>query len=499
MRLSSHDASFLYTETASCPMHGIGITDIQGNVTYEDYFNFLAGRIHLVPRFRQRLVFVPGNIAHPKWVDDPGFDLTDHIKRFEVPEGTTLEHIADAVLPLGEPLLDRNKPLWLTYVIENVEGHSLLVNMAHHAMVDGASGVAIGMVLTDFEPNPPPVPPPTEEWNPAPLPTPPELFLEALRENGAKAMKNVTSPPAFATDPSLVLRGNAIMQRFATRPAMTAPWNAGLVGPKRRIDGLDYMLEHFKGIKNALGGTINDVVLSAVSEAAARYMDDNREITTGQYIRIMVPVNVRQEGDTDVGNKVSAYFPLLPAWPMPMADRYAYVCREMGTLKENKEAEVLDALTQSQESTSPSAMAVTLAVGTPFDPTVWLARFPLPVAPRIGFRPPLYGFNFTCTNVPGFDAQQYVCGHEVVGGAGTLMLSGNLGYGVVCGSGNGHMGFSFTCDPRLMPDLETMVHHVEAGMQELADLAAVDLTMPDGATLHEHETHADTGFRLAAG
>src|SRR4029453_8904866 len=277
---------------------------------------------------------------------------------------------------------------------------------------------------------------------------------------------------------------------------LTAPWNAGLVGPKRRIDGLDYMLDHFKRIKNALGGTINDICLAVVSEAAARYMRDHEEITAGQYIRIRVPVNVRKEGDKEFGNKVSGYFPRLPAWPMEIKQRHETVRRTMETMKADREAEILHALTQSQPPTSANTMAGTLAVGTPFDPTVWQGRVSAPVAPRIGLRPPLVGFNFTCSNVPGLEAQQYICGHPVLSGAGTIMLGGTLGYGVVCGSGMGHMGFSFTCDPRLMPDLEHMVPKVEEAMEELAELAGVDLTMPGGDSVHEHEVHADTGFRI---
>lgn len=497
MRLSAHDASFLYTETAASPMHGVGITVIGGKFSYDDYLDYLAKRIHLVPRFRQRLVFVPGNIAHPKWVDDPDFDLRNHVRAHKVRKSTSIERISDVVLSLGEVLLDRTRPLWLTYVIENVQGKTVLVNMSHHAMVDGASGVEIGRVLADFEPNPPPVPPPTADWKPAPLPTPQQLFIEALQENAQANLENLQNPGRLAFDPAEAMRGATIMQRFVTEPVMTAPWNAGLVGPKRRIDGLDYMLDHFKRMKNALGGTINDVCLAVISEGAARYMRDHDEVTAGQYLRIMVPVNVRKDGDSEFGNKVSSYFPRLPAWPMDMKLRYETVRRAMEKLKADKEADTLHALMQTQ-STSASAMAGTLAVGTAFDPTVWQARFPAPVAPRVGMRPPLVGFNFTCSNVPGLEAQQYICGHPVLSGAGTIMLGGNLGYGVVCSSGMGHMGFSFTCDPRLLPDLEHMVHKVEEAMEELAELAGVDLEMPDGDSAHEHEVHMDTGFRIQA-
>ncbi len=182
MRLSNHDASFLYTETASGPMHGTAVTVLEGEASLQEIVDYHAARIHLVPRLRQKLAFVPFNMAHPVWVDDPDFDLTNHVKLHQVPSDTTLEGVVDVALELGEPLLDRSKPLWLTYVIEGIPGHTVLAQMTHHAFVDGATAVAMSVALTDAEPDAPP-PDPGPDWNPGPVPSTAELMQDRDRKN----------------------------------------------------------------------------------------------------------------------------------------------------------------------------------------------------------------------------------------------------------------------------------------------------------------------------
>ena len=181
MRLSTHDASFLYTETASGPMHGTAIIILEGPATYQEILEYYRARIHLVPRFRQKLAFVPFNFAHPKWIDDPEFTLEEHIKPFPVPPGTTQDEAIDIALELGEPILDRSRPLWMTYVLEHVEGKTLLIQMTHHAFVDGATAVAMSTVLTDTAPDAEPPAPEENPWEPAPEPSQTALWQEAAR------------------------------------------------------------------------------------------------------------------------------------------------------------------------------------------------------------------------------------------------------------------------------------------------------------------------------
>lgn len=482
MRLSAHDASFLYTETASGPMHGVGITQLDGPATFQEIFDYNAARVHLVPRFRQKLAFVPFNLAHPKWVDDPDFDLKNHIKPHRVPPNTTLKQAHAIALELGEPLLDRNRPLWLTYVLENVQGKTLLVQLSHHAFVDGATAVAMSTVLTDPSPDAPP-PEPAPPWNPAPLPSAFELWQEAVAESAeanAKQAREMFSSPVDLTE--LASKGQSLMQRMS-RPVMQAPWNASLVGPKRVLTTLTYQLDDFKPIRKALGGTLNDLVVAAVTEGAARYMAAKGEQLENQFLRLMCPVNVRSADDNPLemtGNRVSAMFPVLAAAPLGTAQRLEEVKAEMADIKANEEPWVMDQYQQLQPNVPPVAMAQSLSVGTAWDPTAAAARAPLPVMPNNNVpRPPLVGFNFTCTNVPGPNWTQYVAGYRVESSIGTLMLSGTLGLGTGVGSFDGKLAFGFTADPRLVPDIEFFAGCVAEVVKELQELSNIEVTQPE--------------------
>jgi len=466
MRLSAHDASFLYSETASGPMHGVTLSVLNGEVEFNEIFSFFEARIHLVPRLRQRLLFVPFNMAHPKWVDDPEFNLSNHLKLHEVPEGTSMEQAIEIALELGEPLLDRNKPLWLNYVIPAVENQTLLVQMGHHAFLDGATAVAMSTVLTTTEPDSPP-PVAAEKWKPGRLPTDEELVQEAMTEQAMAFSNSLTQ--GFNSNPVDVQKTTAVLARLA-RPVMQAPWNAGAVGPKRKFCSIELTLDAFKYIRKSLGGTINDVAVSVVVESAARYMKAGGEFTDNQYLRLMCPVDARPPGDNPLemeGNQVSGMFPILEARPKSMAARYVEVKQEMKGIKERGEAETLHTLQSTQPNFPPVMMAPTRFIGTPLDPTQAQAENPQPVPMNPGLRPQQFGFNFTVTNIPGPTWTQYVAGLEVLRSIGTLMLGGNLGLGVSIVSYNGKMSFCFTADPRLMPDLNGFSDLVQEAFDEL--------------------------------
>lgn len=469
MRLSSHDASFLYGETASGAMHGVAIAEVDGASSFQEIYDYYAARIHLVPKFRQKLAFVPFSVAHPKWVDDPDFDLANHILPHRVPADTTVAQALDIAVKLGEPLLDRSRPLWLFYVIENVEGKTLIVQMTHHAFVDGATAVAMSTVLTDPTPegnNPEPA----EEWNPPPVPSDMELWQEAVRE---QATSVVSSFQQTLPDLAQTRKVGELMTRMA-RPIMQAPWNAGLVGPQRQLAYLDYTKDDFNVVRKALGGTINDVALACVVEAAARYMKFVGENTDNHNLRIMCPVNVRDENDDPLdmtGNKVSGLFPILTASPGTMAERYSEVVEEMQAMKDRGEAETMSYLQESQPSVPPMAMTATRGVGTQFDPTMLAARIPSFISPNFGFRPQQAGTNFTFSNVLGPPYTQYVAGQRIARMYGGLMLGGNLGMGTMLASFDNKFYFNFTADPRLMKNLEKYRDLVAEAFKELQQYA----------------------------
>ncbi|NJN53258.1 MAG: hypothetical protein HC809_17355, partial [Gammaproteobacteria bacterium] len=184
MRLTQADASFLYTESASGPMHISSVYVLEGELAFEKVFEHFQSRLHLVPSYRRKLAHVPLNIAHPEWVDDPEFDLANHVFSHKVPAGSTLQQGVDAAIELNEPILDRSRPLWKVYVIEGVPDRTLILQMTHHAMIDGASGIELTTVLYDFDAKGANVePPPAKPWVAAPVPSAFERFNTALQEN----------------------------------------------------------------------------------------------------------------------------------------------------------------------------------------------------------------------------------------------------------------------------------------------------------------------------
>ncbi len=490
MRLSDHDAAFLYAETASGPMHGANIAVVEGQLSLETVRAHVARRLHLVPRLRQRLVFAPFNLAHPKWMDDPKFDIARHVKGHSLEPGATLDEALAAAAELAEPLLPRDRPLWLTYVIAGVEERTVLVQMAHHAMADGASGVDISLVLFDLQANAPEPAAAPAPWSPAPLPGAAELAAEALREQVESMLDGNPFAAMRRGDGRMEMlrRAGESITRFLAEPVLTAPWNLGLVGPKRAMAWRRYGFGDFRKIRRRFGGTINDVVLSVAAEGAARYLADGRREAAGSNLRVMCPVNVRQENEQGaLGNRVSGIFPMFPAAPMSVVERLRKVRQEMEQIKQNREAQALQELMESMPSPPPLAMAPAQLVGGPFDPTALAARIPPPPLPW-GASMPMAGFNFTCTNVPGVQVPQYIAGRQVLDVLGMLMLGGVLGYGLAVTSYNRQLCFTLVCDPRLMPDVERMADSLDGAFRELLAAACGEDAPKPGAAARQTPT-----------
>ncbi len=498
MRLTDHDAAFLYAETAAGPMHGGNIAVLEGELSAAEVQAHIAARLHLVPRLRQRLAFVPLNLAHPKWVDDPEFDIANHVKAHQLPAGATLDDALAAAAGLAEPLLPRDRPLWLTYVIEGVKERTVLLQLGHHTMADGASGVDISLALFDLQAKAPAPPPEKTPWRPAPLPAPLALTAEAVREQveSAVAQNPLTAPRLGGERLEMLRRAGESMTRFVAEPVMMAPWNAGLVGPKRGFAWRRYGFGEFREVRRRFGGTINDVVLAVVAEGAARYLRAHKEAATGQNLRVMCPVNVRREDERGaLGNRVSGIFPIFSAAPMDIVERLRKVRQETEQIKQNREAQAMQLMMDSAPSLPPVAMAPALLVGSPFDPTALAAQLPSPRLPRLAPPLPMAGFNFTCTNVPGVQVPQYLAGRQVLDALALLMLGGQLGYGVAATSYNKQIYFSFVCEPRLMPDVGLMADCVDGAFAELR--TAAQKAAPAKAATNESAA-PNTGKKAAA-
>ncbi|MEM8768582.1 MAG: wax ester/triacylglycerol synthase domain-containing protein [Pseudomonadota bacterium] len=395
----------------------------------------------------------------------------------ELPPGSSYEDGLDAAVEINEALLPRDRPLWRMVMISGIPGKTLLLQQTHHAMIDGASGIELTLVLYDLDPEAGEPVAPNEPWQPAKPPAPGELIADAVQDNmQAFREKSVLNLASQAVSNTQQLRRAAeVMTRFVSQPAVTAPFNAGLVGPTRKVRWIKKPFSDIREIRRQLGGTINDVVLTVVSEAVARYLAGKDEAAkSGDYLRIMCPVNVRTEDKKGaLGNEVSAIFPRLPAEELDPVQRLHAVIGETERIKREEEAQSVTVMQESLPYMPPVAMLGTQLVGTPMDPTAAVARMNLPAMPAIGGnRLPNVGINFVCTNVPGVQVPQYMCGLEVTDTVGLLVLTGNIGFSVTILSYNRQLFFSFISERRLLPDLEVIAAAADDVFNELLDAAA---------------------------
>jgi diacylglycerol O-acyltransferase / wax synthase len=450
-RLTPLDSSFLHLEDASTHMHVASVMIFDGSPPpYENFLEHLGSRLHLVPRYRQKLAWVPFDQGRPKWIDDPGFDLRYHVRATGLPRpGGEYELQVLAGRVFGHQL-NRDKPLWETWLVEGLEGDRFaILSKTHHALVDGISGLDILSVL--FSPD---ADPGDAQWRPRPAPSGIELLVEALWERATMPAEFLRPVYALARRPGRVLAG--LMSAFGglgalASPAPPTPYNAGTIGADRRFTWVRCSLGDFKGIKNVLGGTVNDVVLAVVARALRRHLLERGSQV--EELRAFVPVSVRTEEQAGtLGNRVSAMIARLPIACSDPFTCLTDISEQMRELKDSGQAVSAEALTELADFAPPNLFAQAARV---------LARQRF--------------FNLVVTNVPGPQVPLHLHGRELVDIFPMVPLARNQALGVAILSYNGGMNFGLVGDFDLMPDLEEVAAHFDAALRELADAAGVQL------------------------
>jgi len=364
--------------------------------TYEEFQHHLASRLHLVPRFRQKLRFVPLGQGRPVWVDDPQLNLDYHVRHTALPPPGSEEQLHNLAARVFSQRLDRSKPLWEMWLVDGLEGGRFaVVGKSHHALVDGVSGVDITTVLFDLEPRAGPLDPP-EQWIPEPEPSRAQLLAEALIERATSPREIVRGVRALARAPrqaiSSVVDDLEAAGAFARSglSAPPSPFNVE-IGPYRRFAGVRARVDDLKQVKNELGGTINDVVLAAVTGALGRYLRGRGVETDGLELRAMVPISVRTaEEHGALGNRVSTMMAPLPVWCGDPIERLRAVSATMGDLKASRQAVGASVLTQLSDFAPPT-----------------IAGQAARLQPRQRF------FNLVVTNIPGPQFPLYLLGRRL--------------------------------------------------------------------------------------
>jgi WS/DGAT/MGAT family acyltransferase len=456
-RLTGLDASFLHLERDSAHMHVGAVLVFDGaEPGHEELINQIQGRLHLVPRYRQRLAFVPLQQGRPVWVDDPHFNPEYHIRHTALPRPGTEAELKRLAGRLFSQELDRSKPLWEIWLVSGLSGDRFaMISKTHHALVDGVSGVDITTVLFDTAPDPTPTPEP-EPWIPGPEPSGAQLLADALLERA-------TVPGEIARGARAALRGpRQVLGRareslsalgafaFAGGGAPSSPLNVK-IGPHRRFTWVDGDLDRFKAIKNELGGTVNDVVLAGVSLALGRFLRGRGIDTEGMRLKAMVPVSVRAEAERGaLGNRVAAMSAPLPVDLEDPLECFSVVHEAMGGLKESGQAVGAQVLTDLADFAPPTIMSQ---------------------AARLQARQRF--FNLVVTNVPGPQFELYMLGRRLTALYPQVPLTLNVALGIAIMSYNGRLNFGLLGDFDAIADLEQVGRDLEAAIDELALAAGV--------------------------
>jgi diacylglycerol O-acyltransferase / wax synthase len=461
-RLTGLDASFLHLEDASSHMHVASVLIFEGPPPpYPELLEAVERRLHLVPRYRQRLAFVPLGQGRPRWVDDPHFNLRYHIRSTALASPGSERQLKDLAGRVFSQQLDRDKPLWEVWLVEGLgDDRFAVLSKTHHALVDGVSGVDIMSVLFDTSPEPAAPTDPGDRWLPRPLPSRAQLLGEALVERATIPTEIARSVRAVFRGPRRIAEGVrdaavgvGAMAWAGLNPAPSSPYNQS-IGPHRRFTWVRADLRHIKAIKNELGGTVNDVVLSVVAGGLGRHLRRRGHNTDGVELKAMVPVSVRTDVERGaLGNRVAAMMAPLPVWCQEPVARLDIVSEQLKGLKGGGQAVGAQVLTELTGFAPPTIMAQAARL-------VGRQRF----------------FNVVVTNVPGPQFPLYLLGRRLLDPFPMVPLAKNQALGVALLSYDGRINFGLVGDYDLLWDLEEFAADLEESLTELAEAAGVDLT-----------------------
>jgi diacylglycerol O-acyltransferase / wax synthase len=455
-RLTGLDSSFLHLERDGTQMHVASTTLFEGPAPpYVEFRDHIESRLHLVPRFRQKVRFVPFGQGRPVWVDDPHLNLAYHVRHTSLPEPGSEQQLRTLAARIFSEQLDRSKPLWEIWLVEGLKGGRFaIVGKTHHAMVDGVSGVDITTVLFDIEQDPADTPRALERWIPEPEPNRAQLLAEALLERTINPREIVRGVRRIVRGPRRALRKATDMALAAGSFAWTgiaaprSPFNFE-VGTHRRFAWVRASLADMKQVKNELGGTVNDVILAAVAGALGRYMRSRGQSTEGLELRAMVPVSVRTAEERGaLGNRVTSMMAPLPVWCEDPRRRLELVRQSMGDLKQSKQAMGATLLTQLADFAPPTIAGQ---------------------AARLQSRQRF--FNLVVTNIPGPQFPLYLMGRRMERVFPMVPLAKNQGVCIGVMSYDGQVNFGLIGDYDGMPDLEDLAQDLEDSITELIEAA----------------------------
>ncbi|HJQ24492.1 MAG TPA: wax ester/triacylglycerol synthase family O-acyltransferase [Blastocatellia bacterium] len=465
-RLTSMDASFLYFEKKEAPMHIGSVSIFEGEIPFDQFIANVSSKMHLLPRYQQKVAPDPFNLGHPTWEFDSDFDINHHIFRLEIDAPGSEAELIKLAGRIFSPMMDRTKPLWDIYLVYGLEGkRTAMIARVHHCMVDGVSGVDLLKIVLDISPDVQAAPAPPAAPPQPPRPDATRRFFDALLggmqegmdrwmefQNGllnlAQAM---TTEQTRAAMPDL----GKLLPSLAA-PAPLLPFNRPCSG-ERKLVWSTFSFAEARAIRATLEGTVNDVVLTVLSGAVSRYVESHGQPVAGRSLRVMVPVSLRREEQRGaLGNLVS----MLPVEiPLDLTDplaRFRHIVSKTAAMKKARVAEGLNLFSALMGILPASVQALVGAMATT----------------------PLPAFNMVSTNVPGPQVPLYAMGKRMIAYYPYVPVGYAVGCGCAIMSYDQKLYFGLTSDLQAMPDVESLKAFLEASFVELRQAAGVDEIKP---------------------
>ena len=460
-RLSAQDNSFLLFETPKLHMHisstlifeADALTNENGGIDFDRIKHATESYLHRIPRYRQKLHFIPIE-NHAVWVDDKNFSLGYHVRHAALPKPgseTQLKRLCARIM--AQPL-DRNRPLWETWVIEGLEGKRFaLITKIHHCMIDGTSGVDLAQIMMTTKPDR--SLPESPAYIPRQRPNRTELLRDEFWRRASLPLRAFNGLRAFADETDDLISAISSRARILwdTIGAGLNPSETPMNGPPshhRKFDWLEIELDEIKALRRVLGCSVNDIVLTVVTNAVRQFMQLRGVDPAGISFKISAPVSIRKEEEQGkLGNRVSSWIIELPiSEPDPM-----------------NQLRKIRAVTQRLKKTN-QALGISMIMKV----AEWTPASLLSLGSQATNGP----INSIVTNVPGPQFPLYLQGAKLLSAFPQVPLLGEMGVGIALMSYNGRICWGFNANPDVIPDLDVFVDLIKQSLQELTDLCETD-------------------------
>jgi WS/DGAT/MGAT family acyltransferase len=462
------DASFLYFEKKEAPLHIGSVSVFDGEIPFDDFVAMMDAKMHLLPRYQQIVAPDPFNLGHPTWEDDQNFEIRKHVFKVKIDAPGSERELIELAGRILTPMMERSKPLWDIYLVYGLEGgRTAMIARVHHCMVDGVSGVDLLKIILDISPEIPALPPKPAAPPRQPQPDPTRRLFDALLGGMQEGMNrwmefqngllNLTQALTDQAARAAMQNISGEIPRLAT-PVTPLPFNRPCSG-ERRLVWNTFSFAEARAIRAALGGTVNDVVLTALSGAVSRYVAAHGQQTAGRNLRVMVPVSLRQEDQRGaLGNLVSILPVEIPLDQPDPVERFRFINQKTTAMKSGRVAEGLNLFSALMGILPAPVQSLVGALSTP--------NIPLPP------------FNMVSTNVPGPQVPLYAMGKRMIAYYPYVPVGFSVGCGCAIMSYDQHLYFGLTADVQAMPDVERLREFLSESFAELRQAAGVEEIKP---------------------